>query len=107
MLMRSHAISYDQLHVSELACLELCLRRAQLVELRHRDRVVSFSTVASVEDDDFLYLGTGRTRGQLMVCPSLEEFVAGELHKEAQAANERRKLVEARSHGGGRGGGKK
>ena len=58
--------------------------------------------------------GTGETRGLIMVCPSLEEYVAAEMHKEAATAKERRKLREERAatrppktpdKAGGKGGG--
>ena len=51
----------------------------------------------SVDEDSFLYMGTGRTRGLIMICPALEEFVAQELAKEAATAKERRKLREERA----------
>ena len=104
-----YALCYDQLNGSELACLELVARRAQMIELRHKEKVCGGRLGGTVEEDSHLYLGTGRTRGLLMVCPALEEHVATELGKEA-TAKERRKIREEHLQkgpkGGGRGGGK-
>lgn len=91
------AVCYDQLQAAEIASLEVLVRRAQMVELKHRDKVVGTGSTGSVDDDSFLYLGTSRTRGLLMISPSLEEWVAGELAKETAAAKERRKMREERA----------
>ena len=94
MRVAEHALSYDQIAGGELASLEVVIRRAQLIELRFRDKVIGGSLSVTVDDDSHLYLGTGRTRGLLMVCPLLEDWVAGELSRETAAAKERRKLRE-------------
>jgi len=114
MRMLEYALSYDQVQAAELACLEVAVRQAQLVELKYRDKVVGNQTGAQVsmlDQDDHLYLGTGSTRGQLMIDPRLEEYVAGELQREAAAAKERRKMREERGlqrppPGDAKGGGK-
>ena len=49
-----------------------------------------------VLEDEFLYMGTGETRGLLMVRPALQDHITNELHKEAQIMKERRKLHEER-----------
>ena len=67
-----------------------------MIELKHKDRLIS-SGNGGVEDDQHLYLGTGQTRGLIMLAPALEEWVAGELGKEASAAKERRKMREERA----------
>ena len=51
----------------------------------------------SIEEDSHIYLGTGQTRGQLMIAPEVEEFASSVLAKETAAAKERRKLREERS----------
>lgn len=96
------AVTFDQLQVAELACLEVVVRQAQLIELKYRNKVLSNQTasatdVSTLELDDHLYLGTGRTRGLLMVDPRLEEYVATELQRETAAAKERRKMREERA----------
>ena len=58
------SMCYDQLQGGELAALELLARRAQLVELKYRDRVIKLSAEGNVEDDEHLYMGTGMTRGK-------------------------------------------
>ena len=92
------SLVFDQLQGGELASLEIIARAAQLIELRHREKVVGL--VGNNPDEDaFLYLGTGRTRGLLCVCPQLEEYVASELSKETAAMKERRKAREERTRG--------
>jgi len=107
------ALCFDQLQASELACMEMLIRKAQMIELKHRGRVTTAS-VGEVEDDAHLYLGTSHTRGLLMIDPKLEEFVSGELSREAATAKERRKMREERllakptpASGSGGGGNKK
>lgn len=90
-----HALCFDQLMVTQLAYMELVIRRAQLIELKHKSRVLCVRG-SEVEEDEHLYMGTGETRGLLMIAPALEEFVAGELGRQAAAAKERRKMREER-----------
>ena len=89
------ALTFDQLQAGELASIELIARSAQLIELRHRERIIG-SVGAGPDDDAFLYLGTGKTRGLLAVCPDLESWVASELAKETATLKERRKAREER-----------
>ena len=65
------------------------------MELRHRDRIIG-AVGTGPDDDSHLYLGTGKTRGLLAVCPELETWVAGELAKETATLKERRKAREER-----------
>ena len=59
------SLCLDQRQPAEAAALEVAARRAQLAELKHREkRAGAMSTGNSVEDDSFLYMGTGRTRGR-------------------------------------------
>ena len=90
------ALVFDQAQGGELAALELVARAAQFIELRHRDKIVG-SFGISVDDDAFLYLGSGITRGLLAVSPRLEDCVASELSKETATLKERRKTGEERS----------
>ena len=107
------ALCYDQLCVSELACLELMMRKVQLAEMRYRERILGRLDRVDMADEEYLYLGEGETRGHIMLCPSLEEYVSGEMHKEGLLMKEKRKLREERllarppvpSRGGGRVGG--
>lgn len=72
-----HAVVVDQLQVCEIAALEVLIRRAQLIELRHREKVTGGTMGVSVDDDAHIYLGTGRKNA---------------------AVKERRKLAELRGH---------
>ncbi|CAK0852624.1 unnamed protein product, partial [Prorocentrum cordatum] len=105
MRMAELGLSFDQLNLGELASFELSMRKAQMAEWRHRDRL------AAVEGDDlmeesYLYLGTGETRGLAMAAPALVDHINQEMHRGAQILKERRKAKEERllSRGGGGGG---
>ena len=63
-------LAYDQCNLSELSAFELLARRAQMAEWRHRDRILGRGD--ELFDDQFLYMGTGETRGLLMVSPELQ-----------------------------------
>ena len=91
-----HAATFDQVNVPELACMELLLRRAQLSELRHKERILSLDPADDFGDDSYLYMGTGVTRGQLMIDPDLEDFVRKQMETEGGIMKERRKLQEER-----------
>jgi hypothetical protein len=111
------ALEYDQLNISELACFELLMRRAQMSEWKYRERILGRSgTVLEELDDEHLYMGVSEVRGLLMVSPLLSEHISAELHREAVSLKERRKLREERrsaqgkatgSGGGGGGEGNK
>ena len=90
------ALEYDQLNIGELACMEFLSRRAQLSELKCRERMISHDPHDDYGEDAYLYLGISQTRGQVMVMPALEEFVSGQMEKEGRVLKERRKLVEER-----------
>ncbi|CAK0816861.1 unnamed protein product, partial [Prorocentrum cordatum] len=90
MRMAELGLSFDQLNLGELASFELLMRKAQMAEGRHRDRL------AAVQGDDlmeesYLYLGAGETRGLAMVAPALVDHVNSEMHREAQILKECRK----------------
>ena len=91
------AITYDQLEVAQLACLELLCRSLQLIELKHRDRFrPALGSGADPFEDTHLYLGISQTRGLLMVSPALEKFFGVELKDEFKASEARRKAHEER-----------
>ena len=95
-------LCYDQLNIAELASFELLARRAQMAEWRHRDRLGKGRQDEMLEDE-YLYMGTGETRGLIMVAPQLVSHITEELHKEAQVMKEKRKMKEERAlaRGGG------
>ncbi|CAK0822951.1 unnamed protein product, partial [Prorocentrum cordatum] len=93
-------LSFDQLNLGELASFELLMRKAQMAEWRHRDRL------AAVQGDDlmeesYLNLGTGETRGLVMVAPALVDHINQEMRREAQILKGRRKAKGEREGPGG------
>ena len=93
--MLEFALCYDQVNASELASFELALRRAQISELKYKQKMLGTHHDEHGQDE-FLYLGVGATRGLVMVAPDLEEFVSSEMAKEGSVMKERRKLHEER-----------
>eukprot|EP00959_Pyramimonas_sp_CCMP1952_P219101 4580975-Pyramimonas_sp.AAC.1 len=90
-------LTYDQLNAPELVFAELFFRRAQLAEFRYRHLLLRPDDFGDdLVNDEFLYLGVGETRGQMMLYTALEEHVAAELHRESTVAKEKRKLREER-----------
>ncbi|CAK0798442.1 unnamed protein product, partial [Prorocentrum cordatum] len=86
---------YDQVNVGELVSFELLARRAQMAEWRCRDRLAPRRADETAEDEH-LYMGTGGTRGLIMMAPFLVEHISTELHRESQVMKEKRKLREER-----------
>ena len=76
--------------------MEFLARRAQLSELKHRERMLQSDAADDYGEDSYLYLGISQTRGQVMVMPELEEYVSGQLEREGRVLKERRKLQEER-----------
>ena len=68
-----------------------------MLDIKLRDKVTGSLFGSSIEEDSHIYLGTGQTRGLLVIGPELEEFAPGVLAMETAAAKERRKLREERS----------
>ena len=69
------------------------MRKVQLAELRRRERNLG----AGVEDHtegEYLYLGERPTRGQLMIAPRLEQYVAYKMGGEGNIMKERHGLRE-------------
>ena len=91
------AVVYDQLHITELACMELVARKLQMCEYRHRDRAIGATQGDDLLEDAHLYMGVGETRGLVMVAPSLLSYVAEKLKTEAAILKERRKMREERA----------
>jgi len=86
---------YDQLNASNLAAAEHAARQLQLVEERHKDRVVGSVESQDLHRELHLYAG-GSTRGNLCICPALEEWISEQLRHEAAINKERRKAREER-----------
>ncbi|CAK0817405.1 unnamed protein product, partial [Prorocentrum cordatum] len=106
MRMAGLGLSFDQLNLGELASFELLMRKAQMAEWSHRDRLAA-SQGDDLMEESYLYLRAGETPGSAMVSPALVDHINQEMHREAQILKERRNAKEERllSRGGGGGGG--
>ena len=71
----SLAGTYDKLHLSSLAVIEVIARRVDVIEYQYRERCG--------EESD-LFDGVGKTAGGACVAPAIVEFVASELKKMAK-----------------------
>jgi len=104
--------TFDQLQPVNLASSELIFRQLQLVEERVYEAGVASSARASKGKDkgksdvvvgaydaveSSLYLGTSETKGNLCICPALQEWIAEQLKAEAAVAKERRKARDERA----------
>lgn len=92
-------ITYDCLNPTNLACMELVVRRRQLIAQAH-----AVNPSAPSYDGADLFLGNQYRSGGIVV-PTLKDHVSKGLQAESQILKERRKLAEARAYGGGKGGG--
>ena len=102
------AVTYDALSVVNLACMELLVRRRQLLAEAH----VGNPSAPSYEGGEY-FLGAGRTAAGAVIAPALTNHVAEKMRADASIQKERRKLAETRTlpspkkpaKGAGRGGG--
>jgi hypothetical protein len=88
-------ICFDQLQVGSLAAAEFCARQIQLVEEKYRDRGVPKDSLELVSEAA-LFSGA-RSKTTICVCPTLSEWIAEEMRKEAAIMKERRKAREERN----------
>lgn len=100
---------YDQLDVTNLACLEAVARRLQTIEYQYRERVRdsdqgTSSAGASMAgqvmitaDEAELFAGSSHVASTICCAPALVEHVSRELEKEARVAKETRKAREERA----------
>ena len=84
------ALVYDALNVSNLACMELVVRRKQLLAEAH-----SYNPMAPSYEGADHYMGTAYRPGGAIVTPELTEYVARKMQQESSILKERRKLSEA------------
>ncbi|CAK0889614.1 unnamed protein product, partial [Prorocentrum cordatum] len=89
MRMAELGLSFDRLNLGELASCELLMRKAQMAEWRHRDRLAAVQG-GDLMEESYLHLGTGETRGLAMVAPRWAELQK----KIQQQAAELRKIQE-------------
>ena len=93
------ALEYDQVRISELACMEAAARRFQLIEEIYSLSLSSADAGATSGnlDERSLFLGQARGRGAALVSPELEQWVATELQARSAVQKERRKAREERA----------
>ena len=106
------AIVADQLHASRLVCLEIVCRGLQRITSRYRERFLGKPAVdnqggkkgkagqprafVSPEADMHLFVGSGETRGRIMLHPGFAEWLAERKGKEVALLREDRKLAQER-----------
>ena len=91
------AISVDRLNCKNLMCVELVLRRMQLIE-----EVIAENPSQPSWDHAQLYMGWTERRGGALVAPSMRSHVAARLSAETAVMKERRKAREAKGAGKGK-----
>ena len=87
-----YAVVHDRLNATNLACLELALRRLQL----HETAVAENPDQPSYEGSRH-FLGSTERRGGALIAPSLSAHVATELGREAAIQKEKRKARDGRA----------
>ena len=110
------ALAYDQLHLSQCACIGLICRALHRVQLRYNARFIGTTVSANGGEDrkkgggrpqlpgdpDLrLLIGTSVTRGLVNVAPKLLEWVADKKHAEVLLLKEDRKLATERAFAAG------
>ena len=96
--------SYDGLEITNLASLEVLLRRAQLVEyvyqLEGKEPKGKGGGKANnrfgLVDEAAVFSGSHRSTGDIMICPDLMDYVAKEVERDAQIMKQVRKAREER-----------
>ena len=93
-----YALCCDQVSVSQLVSFELLARRAQMIEIKYRDRSAGGATTGGADpfEDVHLYSGVAETRSGLAICPAWEKWAGLELKDEFKASEARRKAHEER-----------
>ena len=96
------ALEFDQLDAPNLQCLEHVVRRAQLVEHYHKERLrgeaASSTARGSLDpEEEQVFLGTHAEEGSLMVAPELVSYVSRELERQSAIDKQARKAREERA----------
>ena len=91
---------YDHLDPANVACLEVILRRAQLIENHYREVALANDSKKSrssgLTPESAVFMGAHRDYGDCMVSPQLLEYVAKEYEKDAAVLKSVRKSREER-----------
>ena len=90
------AMTYDQLNVSNLASIELLVRRIQMIEHKMRGKM-SDASVDGLGQEDKIYLGAEISKGTVMFSPKLREYMADKLNEEAKVMKGQRMAREERA----------
>ena len=103
---RAAAACRDQLDVVNLCSMELLLREAQMIEQFYKEEERSKHDKKmkdqkqkrglSAEEID-LYLGAGKNFSEVMVAPTLTEYISKQLEREASISKNTRKAREERA----------
>ena len=102
---------YDGLDVTNIAAVELLLRKAQLVEFSYSERGPApprkddekkgkgkgKDSRVGMYDESAIFLGAHKEHGEIMVCPLLLEYVQREVEREAGVMKQIRKAREERT----------
>ena len=103
---------YDGLDVVNLSCLELLIRKAQLVEFPYWERGPALPPKegdkkdrgngegggrVGMYDEGHIFLGNNKEFGEVMVAPELLDYVTREVEREAGVMKQIRKAREERS----------
>ena len=90
-------LCFDQCNGAYLASAELLVRAIQVQQERYRDRSAGGSASGGPDSvDTHLFMGSELTRGNVCVCPLLQEWASAQLAKEQALLKERRKAREER-----------
>ena len=100
--------TFDCLDVTNLACLEYLVRAVQEIEHDHRDTEDGHHSgsrgqpsggkagTGSMYDQGAVFSGLSRDKGQIMCCPALLEYTAGEMSVATNVQKQMRKAEEER-----------
>jgi hypothetical protein len=94
-----YAVKYDALNIKNLACMEIIVRRKQLIAEAH----VHNPGAPSYDAADH-FMGFGYRPGGAIVVPKLSKRVSELMAADTAILKEKRKVQEARGRGGGGGG---
>ena len=102
MRMIHHLAEYDQMDMTNLAGVEVMLRRAQMIEHFHRERqrleaVGGKEKLPIDREEADIFMGTVGGETSLMVCPTLVSHIAKELERQSAIDKQARKAREERA----------
>ena len=97
-------LRYDQVDASNLSFMEHLLRRAQLIEHYHKEKVRAKQEGADGKakgqiglEEQELFMGARGAAGYVMIAPALIEHVSRELERQASIDKQARKAREERA----------